>query len=43
MSWYATLIDAAVASLSASLATTAGIVAAVSATVAGRWWWSARS
>lgn len=35
MSWYATLIDAAVVNLSASLASTEGVIAAVSATIAG--------
>ena len=35
MSWYATLIDAAVVNLTAALGTTEGIIAAVSATIAG--------
>ncbi|HSV58161.1 MAG TPA: cyclic nucleotide-binding domain-containing protein [Variovorax sp.] len=35
MSWYATLIDAAIVNLTAALATTEGVIAAVSATIAG--------
>jgi CRP/FNR family cyclic AMP-dependent transcriptional regulator len=35
MSWYATLIDAAVVNLTAALGTTEGVIAAISATVAG--------